>query len=311
MSMSLKATLYVWECIRDVTPTEKLMMLAIADFADPQGNATPPVESLADHCGVTREYTRRLHRTLEEKGVLIVLQNGGVDTPNGRTNLYQIVGVKDWISPLREDTDPNYSRGVLLDDPNNSRGVPPDSCSPFTVSKQTLSSKTTSSLTSTRGKKTPTKPKKKTTPKPKMNPDDPKVLTDHQLVVGVVADLYRDNPACPNGMEMSLASSIAAGLRGKGRAQWRMKSLAAQPMNADEALGLKLYCSDNGITPSLSPDKLSQLVFSFRSSPRHDELIVEAKRAAARMAQQKPTDAPQLSGETVEMDVDQFLGLGE
>ena len=75
----------VWE-FSSHAGTDLLMLLAIADFADDDGNAYPAVPTLAAKCRMKPRNCRYLLRSLEASGELSVVTNAG---PNG-ANLYRI-----------------------------------------------------------------------------------------------------------------------------------------------------------------------------------------------------------------------------
>lgn len=66
--------------------TDLLMMLAIADFADDDGNAYPSVGTLAQKCRTTSRHVNRILAVLRASGELEIRQNEG---PKG-TNRYRI-----------------------------------------------------------------------------------------------------------------------------------------------------------------------------------------------------------------------------
>ena len=66
--------------------TELLLMLAIADFADDDGNAYPAVGTLAEKCRMSSRNANHLLATLRESGELEIRLNEG---PRG-TNRYRI-----------------------------------------------------------------------------------------------------------------------------------------------------------------------------------------------------------------------------
>lgn len=88
--MGVKATSWVWENSKQ-KGTAKLMLLAIADHADPEGRAFPGLERLAGMVNVTHRQARRLVELLEESGELVVEHNQG----RGRHNRYIIPGVAE------------------------------------------------------------------------------------------------------------------------------------------------------------------------------------------------------------------------
>lgn len=67
--------------------TELLLMLAIADFADDEGNAYPAVGTLAEKCRMSSRNANHLLANLRESGELEIRLNEG---PRG-TNRYRIV----------------------------------------------------------------------------------------------------------------------------------------------------------------------------------------------------------------------------
>lgn len=64
-----------------------LMLLAIADFADDDGNAYPAVATLAEKCRIQPRNANKILAALRESGELEVRQNEG---PKG-TNRYRVV----------------------------------------------------------------------------------------------------------------------------------------------------------------------------------------------------------------------------
>ena len=83
--MSVRTMARVWELSRH-GGTELLMLLAIADFADDDGNAYPAVGTLATKCRMKTRNVNYILRTLQESGELRLSVGGG---PRG-TNRYRI-----------------------------------------------------------------------------------------------------------------------------------------------------------------------------------------------------------------------------
>jgi hypothetical protein len=75
----------VWESSRHAG-SDLLMLLAIADFADDDGNAFPAVPTLAAKCRMKERNCRYLLRSLEKSGELSIVQNAGIHG----SNLYRI-----------------------------------------------------------------------------------------------------------------------------------------------------------------------------------------------------------------------------
>lgn len=83
--MSVRTSAAVWECSQH-SGTELLMLLAIADFADDNGNAYPSVGTLATKCRTTSRHANRILSVLRTSGELEIRMNEG---PKG-TNRYRI-----------------------------------------------------------------------------------------------------------------------------------------------------------------------------------------------------------------------------
>lgn len=75
----------VWE-VSQQAGTHLLMLLAIADFADDQGNAYPSVATLAEKCRMKERNAQAILSALKASGELDVRPNEG---PRG-TNLYRV-----------------------------------------------------------------------------------------------------------------------------------------------------------------------------------------------------------------------------
>lgn len=84
--MSIKVMTAVWERSQH-SGSHLLMLLAIADFSDDQGNAYPAVPTLAEKCRMKQRNAQMILATLKESGELEIRANEG---PKG-TNLYRIV----------------------------------------------------------------------------------------------------------------------------------------------------------------------------------------------------------------------------
>lgn len=83
--MSVRTMAKVWEQSSHAG-TELLMLLAIADFADDEGNAYPSIGTLATKCRMTARNVNHIMVALRASGELEVLENMG---PHG-TNRYRI-----------------------------------------------------------------------------------------------------------------------------------------------------------------------------------------------------------------------------
>lgn len=94
--MSLKAMTHVWETSKQKA-NSLLVLLAIADIADDNGDAYPGVNRLAKKCRMTVRNLQKITVKLEVAGELLIFPNVGLKTSSGWTNLYRIVmkGVND------------------------------------------------------------------------------------------------------------------------------------------------------------------------------------------------------------------------
>lgn len=97
--MSVRASSRVWAASKRVG-TELLMLLAIADFADDEGNAFPSVATLAKKCRTTPRHANRLLAELRNSGELEIRLNAG---EHGQ-NRYRIVFAAMESTPQTPDT---------------------------------------------------------------------------------------------------------------------------------------------------------------------------------------------------------------
>jgi hypothetical protein len=84
--MSWQATKAVWEHTKQ-TGYGKLLMLALAEFADADGRCWPSIETLAERIDVADRSVKRLIAQAESDGELSVCRNAG----RGNTNEYVIL----------------------------------------------------------------------------------------------------------------------------------------------------------------------------------------------------------------------------
>ncbi len=94
--MSVRTMARVWEYSQH-SGTHLLMMLAIADFADDDGNAYPAVATLARKCRMKDRNARYLLLELSASRELTVVRNAG---PKG-ANLYKITLPLQHVAPLQ------------------------------------------------------------------------------------------------------------------------------------------------------------------------------------------------------------------
>lgn len=84
--MSVRMISRVWDYSTQ-KGNDLLMLLAIADFADDDGNAYPSVQTLATKCRMLQRNANKILANLRESGELEIRQNEG---PHG-TNRYRVV----------------------------------------------------------------------------------------------------------------------------------------------------------------------------------------------------------------------------
>ena len=88
--MSWKATAFVKELRKGLTPTKKLVLAMLADYhRTDQKNYWPSVETLAQDCLMTARGVQQILAPLEATGFIVRDQGGG----RGRVTTYKIVGL--------------------------------------------------------------------------------------------------------------------------------------------------------------------------------------------------------------------------
>lgn len=131
--MSNKALNYVWENSKQ-TGSARVLMLAIADMSNDDGECYPGNARLAEKVLCSERNLQKLVDKCETDGELMVVEHGGTKTKNGWTNRYIIVGMskktplevnartprpsRDVKSDTPRDVKPDVSRGVNVDTQN-------------------------------------------------------------------------------------------------------------------------------------------------------------------------------------------------
>jgi hypothetical protein len=92
--MSVRAMARVWAESRH-SGSELLMLLAIADFADDQGNAYPAVATLAEKCRMKPRNANYVLAALQASGELKVTLNGGPRGSNRYKVMLDALGVQE------------------------------------------------------------------------------------------------------------------------------------------------------------------------------------------------------------------------
>lgn len=88
--MSVKYSTLVWENSFS-EGTDRLVMLALADFADDDGECYPGVSRVAKKCRLSKRTVQRSFQTLIEAGELNICKGGGVVTKSGPTNKFTLL----------------------------------------------------------------------------------------------------------------------------------------------------------------------------------------------------------------------------
>ena len=124
--MSIKCMNYVWEHSK-TTGADRLMLLALADSCNDDGEWSPGVSRLADKCQVSERAAQYTLRRLEEMGEIEILHQQGFKTKTGHTNKYlmkryqQRVGQAEGVQPIA----PFDNEGVKPVAPRKAKGVKP------------------------------------------------------------------------------------------------------------------------------------------------------------------------------------------
>lgn len=86
--MSAKATFWAWK--QEVTPTEKLVLLSLANFANDECKCWYSYQKIADATGVSRRTVIRACNELQDKRLLNVV-NRKKDTAQNHTNIFTLL----------------------------------------------------------------------------------------------------------------------------------------------------------------------------------------------------------------------------
>ena len=86
--MSVDATRWAW-MQQDITPTQKLILLALADRADENNRCWPSISRLTTDTGFDRKAIYRAIEALAAKGLLASHKDAG------KPNIYTLQGVKN------------------------------------------------------------------------------------------------------------------------------------------------------------------------------------------------------------------------
>lgn len=123
--MSIRVMNNVWESSK-ATGSTLLVLLAIADFADDDGQAYPGVSRLAKKARISERTVQRACSELGRLGELEVIEGGGIDTVNGKTNRYIVkfngVTICPGVTSMQAWGDIHDANGVTRVSPKPSVG---------------------------------------------------------------------------------------------------------------------------------------------------------------------------------------------
>lgn len=130
--MSIKAMTWVWDNSKH-SGSRLLLLLAIADHCNDDGECYPGVTRLAKKSRLSHSHTQTLIRELKESGEITVLIQQGIETGTGQTNIYHLNGYRQSIGITRgtvdntpvdnRDTDSNIPSSVRGTVGNTARGT--------------------------------------------------------------------------------------------------------------------------------------------------------------------------------------------
>lgn len=88
--MSVKLMKMVWEiCNKKISPTEKFLLVKIADSANDDGSSIfPGLNNLENHTGLNKRTIRTIINKLIEKGILIKIRD--YDRKLNKNSVYKI-----------------------------------------------------------------------------------------------------------------------------------------------------------------------------------------------------------------------------
>jgi hypothetical protein len=133
--MSIKVMEYVWENSKQ-RASLRLVLLAIADNANQDGDAYPGIPHLAKKCNMSERNIQLSIRALERARELQVFVGLGRKTISGATNLYRVVMPEaNQQLPTNSKGKPIHPRGVKPVSPRRKREVKhvsPDEVKPVT-----------------------------------------------------------------------------------------------------------------------------------------------------------------------------------
>lgn len=88
-----------WET-PDLKPTDRLVLLALAHYADNTGQCFPSEKQIAHRAGISERTVKRAIWTLENRCLIVVAKRGN---GRGRHSAYRILGKGDTLSPFQHE----------------------------------------------------------------------------------------------------------------------------------------------------------------------------------------------------------------
>jgi len=136
LGMSIKLQSKVWDECTNVSGSKLLLLLALADFADDQGQCFPKIKTLADRIRTDERGTRKHMKELRELGYIEVLESSG----GRRSNTYKVHvnpvkttlskqpcqnnhGSNDTPNPVKNDRSPNIYNEPSVEPPKKDTNV--------------------------------------------------------------------------------------------------------------------------------------------------------------------------------------------
>ena len=122
--MSLKAVTWAFE--QEIPPNEKIVLLALADYADEQGSSYPSMLTICRKASMSESTVRRMLTKLEERGLLVREERrttGGAQ----QSNIYRIVrnppvNLTPPSPPVTADSPPlSRLEPITSTEPNNNK----------------------------------------------------------------------------------------------------------------------------------------------------------------------------------------------
>lgn len=209
--MSIKCMNYVWTQ-SETSGVDRLMLLALADSCNDDGEWSPGVTRLADKCNMDKRWAQRVLHRLEEIGEIEIAKNKGVKTSHGYTNHYRMKRFQELDGVV--NTPPRAADGVVNTPPQGVVNTPPNTsvyptelntCTHQKVTK--AGTLTNSAMSSVEGKPL-TPPIAQPPPSPKRKPtSDPQAQAAWEMYLAKI-DQYEGSTAINFGRERKAINQL-------------------------------------------------------------------------------------------------------